>query len=671
MRTFEQTDRPLKIATPLGPDDFVVISIRGREAISELFQLEVEAAWQPADPLDFDALLGQKVTLTIALRDGKRYFNGIVAGITQEGRDRLFTHYRITVVPSLWLLTRVSRCRIYQNKDVPDIVKSVIRQCGQPIDLDPRITGSYTPREYCVQYNETDFQFISRLLEEEGIYYYFKFTESNHTMVWGDALSAFAAVPYSERVVYEGIEGRVDVEERIHEWVKTQEIRSGKYSFRDYNFETPQNHLDASAVTKDTVMAGSAKHKLQMAVNQSAELYEYPGEYMKTPLGESLVKVRMEQEALPSLLIRGLGTHPGFTAGHTFELERHFSDDGKYALASVEHDAHQPLDLHQATGDFKYTNRFNAIPYSANLPFRPAMVTPHPSVRGVQTAVVVGPPGEEIYPDKYGRIKVQFYWDRDGKTDANSSCWLRVATPWAGKNWGMIHIPRIGQEVVVDFVDGDPDRPLVIGSVYNADQMPPFDLPDNKTQSGLRSRSSKGGGADNFNEIRLEDLKGSELMFIHAEKDMLTEVEHDETRTVGHDRTTTIKNDETKTVTDGNETQTVKTGNRTMEVSKGNQSTTIGMGNLSTEVRMGNVDMKIGQGNMTTKLDQGKSEEEAQQSIELKVGSSSIKIDQMGVTIKGMMVSIEAQIQMQVKGMMTEVDGSAMLTAKGGVVMIN
>ena len=553
---FAQTDRPLKLTTPLGPDDFVVTAVRGREAISELFQFEVEAGWQHDDPLNFDALLGQKVTLTAAMRDGKRYFNGIVAGITQEGRDELFTYYRITIVPALWLLTRVSHCRIHQNLAVPDIVKSVIRQYGQPIDLDPKTTGNYEPREYCVQYDETDFQFISRLLEEEGIYYYFKFTETNHTMVWGDAPSAHEAVPYSETVVYEGIEGRVDVEERVHEWVKTQEIRSGKCTSRDYNFETPSNDLEATSTIKDTVMAGSAKHKLQIAGNQSMELYDYPGDYGKTPLGKDLLKVRMEQEALPSLLVRGQGTHPGFTAGHTFDLERHFSDDGKYVLTSVEHDAHQPLDAHQVSGEFKYVNRFNAIPYSTSLPFRPAMVTPHPSVRGVQTAVVVGPSGEEIYTDEYGRIKVQFHWDRDGQSDANSSCWLRVATPWAGKTWGMIHIPRIGQEVVVDFVDGDPDRPLVIGSVYNKDQMPPFSLPDNKTQSGLRSRSSKQGGTANFNEIRLEDLKGSELMFIHAEKDMQTEVENDETRTVGHDRTTTITNDETKEVTQGNEKPT-------------------------------------------------------------------------------------------------------------------
>ena len=659
---FAQTDRPLKLTTPLGADDFVVTSVRGREAISQLFQFEVEAAWQPHNPLDFAALMGQKVTLTIALRDGKRHFNGMVAAITQEGRDPQFTYYRITIVPFLWLLTRVSRCRIYQNKDVPDIVKSVIRQCGQPIDLDPQITGTYEPREYCVQYDETDFQFISRLMEEEGIYYYFKFTDSNHTMVWGDAPSAHAAVPYSAKVVYETIEGRVDVDERVHEWVKTQEIRSGKCTRRDYNFETPQNHLEATAAIKDTVMAGSAKHKLQVAGNQSMELYDYPGDYGKTSLGNGLLKVRMEQEALPSLLIRGQGSHPGFTAGHTFDLERHFSDDGKYALTTVEHDAHQALDAHQASGEFKYGNRFNAIPYSASLPFRPTMVTPHPSVRGVQTALVVGPSGEEIYTDKYGRIKVQFHWDRDGKTDANSSCWLRVATPWAGKNWGAIHIPRIGQEVVVDFVEGDPDRPIVIGSVYNADQMPPFTLPDNKTQNGLRSRSSKGGSGSNCNEIRLEDLKGKEQMFIHAEKDMLTEVENDETRTVGRDRVTTITNDETNTV---------KSGNRTMEVSQGNQSTTIKMGNLSTEVKMGNVDVKIGMGNQTTKLDLGKSEEEAMQSIELKVGQSSIKLDQMGVTIKGMMITIEAQVQMQMKGLMTQVNGDAMLTAKGGIVMIN
>jgi len=273
--------------------------------------------------------------------------------------------------------------------------------------------------------------------------------------------------------------------------------------------------------------------------------------------------------------------------------------------------------------------------------------------------VVVGPAGEEIFTDKYSRVKVQFHWDREGKNDGNSSCWIRVATPWAGKQWGMIHIPRIGQEVLVDFVDGSVDHPIVVGSVYNADQMPPYKLPDNKTQSGLKSRSTLQGGASNFNEIRLEDKKGSEQLFIHAEKNQDIEVENDETHWVGHDRkktidrdeTTHVKHDRTETV-NHNETITI-TNNRDVTITQGNESLTIKMGNSTTKVSM------------------GKSEEEAMQSIELKVGQSSVKLDQTGVTIKGMMINIEGQVQVSVKGVMTQINADAVLTLKGGITMIN
>ncbi|MBZ5585802.1 MAG: type VI secretion system tip protein VgrG [Acidobacteriia bacterium] len=284
---------------------------------------------------------------------------------------------------------------------------------------------------------------------------------------------------------------------------------------------------------------------------------------------------------------------------------------------------------------------------------------------------VTGPAGEEIFTDKYGRIKVQFHWDREGQHDASSSCWVRVATHWAGKQWGAIHIPRIGQEVVVDFEEGDVNHPIVVGSVYNADLMPPYSLPDNKTQSGIKSRSSKNGGPDNCNEIRFEDKKDSEQIFVHAEKDMLTEVEHDETRTVDHDRTTTIKNNETKTVTEGNETITIKQGNQSNTVEMGDQSNQVKTGNVTHTIDMGNLSTTVKMGNITNKVNLGKTEEEAMQSIELKVGQSSIKIDQMGVTIKGMMIKVEGQVQVQIKGLMTQVNGDAMLTCKGGITMIN
>ena len=307
---------------------------------------------------------------------------------------------------------------------------------------------------------------------------------------------------------------------------------------------------------------------------------------------------------------------------------------------------------------FEYNNSFVCIA-SATV-YRPARVSPAPRVKGLQSAIVVGPSGEEIYTDQYSRVKVQFQWDRIGTKDEKSSCWIRVATFWAGKQWGAIHIPRIGQEVVVDFVDGDVDRPLIVGSVYNANTMPPYSLPANMTQSGIRSRSSKFGGAANYNEIRFEDKLGSELLNTHAEKDQLVEVENDETVTIGHNRTETVTNDETITIK-GKRTEEV-TGNETITVDQGNRSLTVSMGNDSTEIKTGN---------QTIKADLGSIDETAMQEIKLTVGQSSITINQQGVTIQGMMITITGQIQVQISGMMTQISGSAMLQESGGIVMIN
>jgi type VI secretion system secreted protein VgrG len=280
-------------------------------------------------------------------------------------------------------------------------------------------------------------------------------------------------------------------------------------------------------------------------------------------------------------------------------------------------------------------------------------VTPEPTVQGPQTAIVVGPKGEEIFTDKFGRVKVQFHWDRIGKKDDNSSCWVRVAQPWAGKNWGAIFIPRIGQEVVVDFLEGDPDQPIIIGSVYNALQMPPYDLPANKTQSGLKTRSTKNSGSANFNELRFEDKRESEDIYFHAEKDFHRVVEHDDDLQVGNDQTIVIQN---------NRTENVKKGDETITIEKGNRETTI---------KVGNETLTISTGNQTTKISLGKSETEAMQSIELKVGPSSIKLDPTGVTIKGMKIMIEGQVQVDVKGVITNINGSAMVNIKGGITMIN
>ena len=301
-------------------------------------------------------------------------------------------------------------------------------------------------------------------------------------------------------------------------------------------------------------------------------------------------------------------------------------------------------------------------------------------MHGAQTAVVVGKSGEEIWVDKYGRVLVQFFWDRKGNSDEHSSCWVRVSQSWAGKDWGWVALPRIGQEVLVQFLEGDPDHPIIAGRVYNANQMPPYALPANQTQTGIKTHSSPKGGADNFNELRFEDKKGSEEIHVQAEKDLTIVIKNDETRDIKHARTTTVNNDDAETVTEGNQTITIKKGNQSTTLNEGKQSVTLDKGDQditltqgaqTITLNQGNQTIKLALGNQSTKLDAGKATTEAMQSIELKVGGNSIKIDQTGITIKGMMVKVEGEIQTSIKGAMTQVNGDAMLQLKGGVTMIN
>jgi len=678
---FAHTDRPMKLTTPLGADKLVLVALRGREAISELFRLELDVLWQDrSKTLPFDQLLGQNVSVEMAHRSGKRYFNGIVIGVSQGERDFRFTRYRLEVVPQLWLLTRRKQSRIFQQLSVPDILKQVL----QGLQVSYEIQGTFEPREYCVQYRETDFNFVSRLMEDEGIYYFFKHTEGTHKLVLANGPQSHPAIPFQPTVIYEEASGHTAEEDRVHDWLKAQEIRSGKYLAWDHCFELTGKHLEAEKAALKSVAVGRVEHKLTAGGASELEIYDYPGGYAQRFDGidksggdqagslnkvfednARTVGIRMQQETVPSLLIHARSGHAGFTAGHTFDLTEHFSDDGKFVLTAVEHDASQPIGDEKEKQPYQYQNHFQCIP--AALPFRPQQTTEIPSICGVQTGLVVGPAGDEIFTDKYGRVKVQFQWDRQGKKDSNSSCWMRVATFWAGKQWGAIHIPRIGQEVIIDFIEGDVDHPIIVGSVYNAEQMPPYALPANMTQSGIKSRSSQGGTPDNFNEIRFEDKKGSEQVFIHAEKNQDIEVEKDETHWVGHDRTKTIDHDETVHVkhdrtetVDHDEAITIH-GKQSRTIDK-DQSTTITQGNQSIEVQMGN---------QTTKIDLGKIETSAMQSIELKVGPSSIKMDPSGITIKGLMITVDAQVQGVFKSVMTQVTGSGMTQVQGGLVTIN
>lgn len=672
-----QDGRWLTMDSPLGADALIPTRLVGEERLSALFEFTVDVL-SSDDAIDPATILGKAVTVRV--RRGQdldpRPFNGIVKSIAGGPLSAHgYRAYRLEVVPTVWLLTRTRDCRIFQTQSALDIVKAVLAEGGVTALETAGVSTQPAQRDYCVQYNETDFAFVSRLLEEEGIFYTFRHEDGKHTMVLGDAASAYAPCEDAEAYYRSGGHGHAD---GVFAWTGRTRFRTGKVVHDDYDFEAPSTDLKAETSTV-----------LSPADFKKWEHYEYPGRYVKKDRGTALARVRMEAEEAPYQVAEGTGAYRMFSPGQTFTVKEHpvpSVTDTEHVLLSVRHEASD--DSHFAGGGgSSYGNAFTCLP--ATVPFRPARETPKAVVRGPQTALVVGPSGEEIHTDKYGRIKCQFHWDRLGKSDDTSSCWIRVAQMWAGRQWGSVFIPRIGMEVVVEFLEGDPDRPLVTGCVYNAETMPPYTLPANKTQSGLKTRSSAKGGTADFNELRFEDKKGSEEVYFHAQKDFTRFVENDDTLTVENDQTETVKKNRTRTVSEGNESVTIAKGNQTIDVSEGNQSVTIGkgdrtitvskgdqtltvsQGNQSTTVSKGNQTNTLSQGNHTTKCSLGKITLEAMQSIELKVGANSVKIDQTGVTIKGTMVTVEGTGTATLKAPMTTVEGQGMLTVKGGIVMIN
>ncbi|MCQ8126864.1 type VI secretion system Vgr family protein [Methylomonas rivi] len=643
-----QVDRIASVTTPLGETDLLLYRMTGTEHLSQLFEYELELLSEKND-IDLKALLGKNATVKLLLPDGKhRSFHGVVTRISLFGMLGRLYYYRATLRPKPWLLSRTGNCRIFSNLSVPDIVKKVLAEHGYT-DLENKLSGTYEPREYCVQYRESDFNFISRLMESEGIYYYFKHTDSQHTMVLCDDSSGHAQPPkQTVRYLPPENQGRRK-EEHIFDWRVSEEIQSGVYEHDDFDFEKPKAELK-------TTSNDPGGHE-----EDGKEVYDYPGNYIKTANGDHYAKVRMQEMRAGFEYISASGNTRNLAAGNKFDLIEFPRKDQNQEYIAVSTQIQLQNNGYESFGIADCMEPYQCLytVISSKFNYRAPRISRIPIVQGVQTAIVVGKSGDEITTDKYGRVKVQFHWDREGKNDENSSCWVRVAQVWAGKNWGAIHIPRIGQEVIVDFLEGNPDRPIITGRVYNADQMPPYDLDANKTQSGIKSRSSKDGSSDNFNEIRFEDKKGDEELYMHAEKNFTRVVENDDVHTIGFDKKdpgdqkVDIYNDRTVTLDQGNDLLTVKMGNRTAEIKQGNDEITVGMGNR------------------TVKVNTGKITEEAMQSIELKVGQNSVKIDQTGVTIKGLMIKIEGQTTTDLKGLTTTVSGDAMLTVKGGVVMIN
>jgi type VI secretion system secreted protein VgrG len=525
--------RVMEIVTPLGDGVLLFHTMSAREEMSRLFEYHLDLLSAKPD-INLDEILGKNVTIKLGLPDDEtRHFNGFVTRFAQGGMHGRYHRYVATVRPWLWFLTRTSDCRIFQEMTVPDIIKAVFAD-HPSAELKLELTSNYRKWTYCVQYRETDFNFVSRLMEQEGIAYYFRHTEGHNTLVLTDSTSKHTPAAGCKALSYIDPHDVVrEDHEHVSSWDYSREIQPGVYVHDDYDLERPSVELKASKTLP-------RKYK-----PSDYEVYDWPGEYVEKPHGEQYAAVRIDELGSQFEIARATTNSRALTVGSLLNLEDHPRPDqnreylvlgAAYEMTFGDYEA-----LPEQTGS-SYKCSFLAMPSGQQ--FRPQRQTPKPFVQGPQTAVVVGPAGEEIYTDKYGRVKVQFHWDRRGKKDDKSSCWIRVSHPWAGKNWGGISNPRIGQEVIVDFLEGDPDQPIITGRVYNAEQMPPYDLPANQTQSGMKSRSSKGGGPANFNEIRMEDKMGSEQLFIHAEKNQDIEVENDETHWVGHDRKKTIDHDE-------------------------------------------------------------------------------------------------------------------------------
>ena len=534
MEKYTQENRLIQIITPLGPDVLLLQGFDGQEGISRLFHFDL---WMNSEnrSISFDSVAGKKASIKIVLPDqSERYINGIIATFSQGGASPVFASYQATLVPWFWFLTRTSDCRIFQNITVPDIIQKLFQEGGFS-DFKNKLRGSYKEREYCVQYRETTFNFISRLMQEEGIFYFFEHEADKHTLVLADSPSEFKPCPYQPIARYESPENAGWGEEVVTEWSIGQEVRPGRYAINDFNFEKPLMDLTATVSGKDS---------------RKYEIYDYPGEYQNKDEGERIAGIRMQEEETPYTVISGSSSCRGFLTGYRFQLRDHYRRDinKEYVLTTIHHLCNAGTNYRSTEGEgdnsFEYTNQFQCIPYPA--PFRPSRTAPVPVVHGTQTAMVVGPPGEEIYVDKYGRVKVQFHWDREGKYNEKSSCWIRVSQNWAGKRWGAMFIPRIGQEVIVDFIEGDPDRPIITGRVYNGASMPPYELPTEKTKSTVKTYSSKGGGG--FNELRFEDKKGDEQIFIHAEKNQDIRIKKDLMEWVGQDSHLIVKHDKLEKV---------------------------------------------------------------------------------------------------------------------------
>lgn len=652
---FEMVDRSL---------DFNVLRLRGHEGISETYEFELELVCED-DDIKFEAVVGQGCVITV-LRphhivgdegyedsdEHQRFIHGIVNHFEVGEKGDRFTSYHVTVVPKVWALYHRYNCRIFQHQSVTDIVKTLLDELGMEAD-EYRFdcSGSYQPYVYCVQYRESEFDFISRLLEAEGIFYYFEHSDEKHILAFADDSTALPAIVGDENIpLYNDAQGKV-INQHIRQFRYGESLTPGKVTLRDHDFTKPRFKLESEQ---------------QQSRHQDREVFDYPGWFADKGRGDSLSKLRLEAAAVQGQMANGEGDVNRFIPGHTFRLDSQHQESlqDEYLITRIEHLCAQsgPLEATATTEGSHYNNHFTAI--TAKTPFRPARKTRIPVVEGAQTATVVGPIGEEIYTDEHGRVKVQFHWDRYGKSDSESSCWIRVSQVWAGSGYGGMFLPRIGQEVIVDFLEGNPDRPIIIGRVYDGMNRPPYNLPAEKTKSTLKSNSSPGGNG--FNELRFEDKKGQEQVFIHAQRNQDVRVKNSHFESVGNEhhlsvgkhRFEFIKENDHKVVE--GESLTKITGNVSqlveadiMQQTKGNEHHKVDgehIVHVANEHLSAAQDINLESGK-SYNLNVGQNTEvksavninlTAGMSINLKAGSSFISIGPSGVNISGPMVKINS-----------------------------
>ncbi|MBF0527983.1 MAG: type VI secretion system tip protein VgrG [Deltaproteobacteria bacterium] len=636
-------------------EDLRVVRCRGLEEVSRLFSFKIElAALDPA--INFEAVVGKPGRLIFQYPQGRRLVHGRVLKFEQVREGKQFTYYEAHLVPLLWFLRFRHDCRIFQNKSVPEVIRLVLSQAGIPADQYRfALQKNYAPHSYLVQYRETDLNFICRLMEDEGLFFFFDHQQDKEVLVMGDSSVANVSIADQSTVPFREYSGLLQDEEFISQWRSGQRVDSGAVTLQDFNFTTPRLDLEVSEMAGD---------------NNSLEIYDFPGDYEELDQGRRLARIRVETIRASRRLANGSSACRRFIPGFRFTLSRHPRSDFncEYNLLRVVHEINQPQVAAQEAEEQDeqaplYVNHFTCL--RSNQIYHPPRVTRKPVIHGCQTAVVVGPQEEEIFTDEHGRVKVKFHWDRESKGDENSSCWIRVSQGWAGGRYGMMALPRIGQEVIVDFLEGDPDRPIITGRVYNGDLRPPYLLPDEKTKSTIKSNSSKSG--DGYNELRFEDQAGQEQVFLHAQKDYDLRVENDRREWTGASRHLIVKKDKLEAVE--GEVHTTVNGQAATRI-EGDSSLTIQ--GRSLELIGGDASLTI-QGQSSTAIKGGRSttisgdavtgcaanyQVSAGQEIHLRAGTKVvidggleltikaaggfIKIDPMGVTITGNLVLINS-----------------------------